>query len=37
MGFGAATAARGWATKSDVLNTFSLSKIREFVKAKRPK
>jgi len=37
MGFGAATAARGWATKNDVLNTFTLSKIREFVRAKRPK
>ncbi len=37
MGFGVATAARGWATKTDVLNTFPLSKIREFVRAKRRK
>lgn len=36
MGFGIATAARGWATKTDVLNTLPLSKIKDFVKAKRP-
>jgi len=37
MGFGIATATRGWATRNDVLNTFPLSKIRDFVKSKRPK
>jgi histidinol phosphatase-like PHP family hydrolase len=36
MGFGVATAARGWATKNDVLNTFSPAKIKSWVKAKRP-
>jgi DNA polymerase (family 10) len=37
MGFGVATAARGWVTKNDVLNTLSPAKIKAFVKAKRPK
>jgi DNA polymerase (family 10) len=37
MPFGVATAARGWATKADVLNTFSLTKLKAFLKAKRPK
>jgi DNA polymerase (family 10) len=37
MGFGVGTAARGWATKADVLNTFSPAKIKGWVKAKRPK
>ncbi len=36
MGFGVATAARGWATKTDVLNTFSLTKIKSWTKSKRP-
>jgi DNA polymerase (family 10) len=36
MGFGVATAARGWATKADVLNTFPPAKIKSWVKAKRP-
>ena len=36
MGFGVATAGRGWVTKADVLNTFSLTKIKSFVKTKRP-
>jgi len=36
MTFGVATAARGWATKTNVLNTLSLTKIKAFVKAKRP-
>lgn len=36
MGFGLATAARGWATKSDVLNTLTVAKIKSFVKTKRP-
>ncbi len=36
MGFGVATAGRGWVTKADVLNTFSPAKIKSFVKTKRP-
>jgi len=36
MGFGVATAARGWATKNDVLNTMTVSKIKRFVRNKRP-
>jgi len=36
MGFGVATAGRGWVTKADVLNTFSPAKIKSFVKVKRP-
>jgi DNA polymerase (family 10) len=36
MAFGVATAARGWATKTDVLNTLSLAKLRSWIKAKRP-
>jgi len=36
MGFGVATAARGWVTKADVLNTLSAAKIRSWVKRKRP-
>ena len=35
MGFGVATVARGWATKTDVLNTFSAAKIKRFAKNKR--
>ena len=35
MGFGVATAARGWATKGDVLNTLSAVKIRSWAAAKR--
>lgn len=35
MLFGIATAARGWATKGDVLNTFSVPKLKTFFKAKR--
>jgi len=34
--YGVATAARGWATKNDILNTFSPAKIKTFVKTKRP-
>jgi DNA polymerase (family 10) len=34
--FGVATAARGWVTKTDVLNTYPLSKLRTHLKAKRP-
>jgi len=37
MAFGVATAARGWVTKADVLNTLSPAKIKNWVKAKRPK
>ncbi len=36
MDFGVATAARGWATKGDVLNTLSAAKIKSWVKNKRP-
>ena len=35
MGFGVATAARGWATKADVLNTLSVAQIKSWVKNKR--
>jgi histidinol phosphatase-like PHP family hydrolase len=35
MGYGVATAGRGWATKSDVLNTLSLAKLKSWVKSKR--
>jgi DNA polymerase (family 10) len=35
MGFGVATAARGWATKADVLNTLSAGKIKEWAASKR--
>ncbi|MCH8120939.1 MAG: DNA polymerase/3'-5' exonuclease PolX [Planctomycetes bacterium] len=37
MGFGVATAGRGWATKADVLNTLSAAKIKSWVKSKRTK
>jgi len=37
MGFGVATAARGWATKADVLNTLSAAKIKSWLKKKRMK
>ncbi|UCG47268.1 MAG: DNA polymerase/3'-5' exonuclease PolX [Phycisphaerales bacterium] len=37
MGFGVATAARGWVTRANILNTCPLSKIVSWVKAKRPK
>jgi DNA polymerase (family 10) len=37
MGFGVATAARGWVTKNDVLNTLTPAKIKAWVKNKRPK
>jgi len=36
MGFGVATAARGWVTKANVINTFTLTKIKSWVKSKRP-
>jgi len=36
MPFGVATAARGWAAKTDVLNSFGLSKLKTLLKAKRP-
>ncbi|MHC4623009.1 MAG: DNA polymerase/3'-5' exonuclease PolX [Planctomycetota bacterium] len=34
MGFGVATAARGWATKADVLNTLPAAKIRSWAVGK---
>jgi len=34
MGFGVATAGRGWVTKADVLNTFSAAKIKSWAKSK---
>jgi DNA polymerase (family 10) len=37
MGYGVATAARGWATKADVLNTLSASKIKNWAHSKRPR
>ena len=37
MGFGVATAARGWATKSDVLNALPVAKLRNWVRNKRPR
>ncbi|MBN2180797.1 MAG: DNA polymerase/3'-5' exonuclease PolX [Sedimentisphaerales bacterium] len=36
IGFGVATAGRGWARKTDVLNCLSVTKIKSFVAAKRP-
>jgi DNA polymerase (family 10) len=35
MGFGVATAARGWATKADVLNTLSAAELKIWIKTKR--
>lgn len=37
MGYGVATAGRGWATKSDVLNTLSLAKLKSWIETKRPR
>ena len=37
MGYGVATAGRGWVTRADVLNTLSAAKIKSWVRAKRPK
>jgi len=37
MGFGVATAGRGWATKSNVVNTYSLKKLMGWLKKKRGK
>lgn len=37
MPFGVATAARGWATKADVLNTLSLARLKSWIKSKRPR
>ena len=36
MGFGVATAGRGWVGKADVLNTFSTAKIKSWARSKRP-
>ena len=35
MGFGVATAGRGWATKADVLNTLPVAKVKSWIKTKR--
>jgi DNA polymerase (family 10) len=35
MGFGVATAARGWTTKANVLNTMPATKIKNWAKSKR--
>jgi DNA polymerase (family 10) len=35
MGYGVATAARGWATKADVLNTLSAAKVKSWAENKR--
>ena len=37
MDFGVATAGRGWATKTDILNILSPAKITSWVKSKRPR
>jgi len=37
MAFGVATAARGWATADDVLNTLPTAKLKTFLKTKRPR
>lgn len=37
MGLGVATAARGWATKSDILNTLPLAKLKNWIRNKRSK
>ncbi len=36
MTFGVATAARGWAAKADIVNTLSVSKLKSWLRAKRP-
>jgi len=36
MDYGITTAARGWATKTNILNTFTATKLKDFVKTKRP-
>jgi len=36
MGYGVATAGRGWATKADVLNTLTPGKLKSWTKLKRP-
>ncbi|UCD51744.1 MAG: DNA polymerase/3'-5' exonuclease PolX [Phycisphaerales bacterium] len=37
MPFGVATAARGWATPGDVLNTLTPARLKTFLKTKRPR
>ena len=37
MPFGVATAGRGWTTKADLLNTLSMTRLRSWIKSKRPK
>jgi DNA polymerase (family 10) len=36
MPFGVATAARGWAAKTDIANTFTLPKLKSWLRIKRP-
>ena len=35
MSFGVVTAARGWVTKSDVLNTLAVTKFKSWADSKR--
>jgi DNA polymerase (family 10) len=37
MPFGVATAGRGWAAKADVLNALSVSKLKSWIRSKRPR
>jgi len=37
MGFGVSTAARGWATATNVLNTMSLAQLKKWIASKRPR
>jgi DNA polymerase (family 10) len=37
MPFGVATAARGWATKNDIINTLPLAKVKTWLRSKRPR
>jgi DNA polymerase (family 10) len=37
MGFGVATAGRGWATKDGIVNTMTLAKLKSWLSAKRRK
>jgi DNA polymerase (family 10) len=34
--FGVATAARGWATKANILNTLTIAKLKKWLQTKRP-
>ncbi|MBP7051641.1 MAG: DNA polymerase/3'-5' exonuclease PolX [Phycisphaerae bacterium] len=37
MPFGVATAGRGWAQKTDILNTLSVAKVKSWIRSKRPR